>query len=244
MEQTPCTQYPNRIRRLVSRVLATSGLGGCGLLLAGCAAAAGIAAGVLTGIFLGRIQASLAATAHSYGYTDTGSALWGLSGSGNPNSNVDLTHFMGRLPGFHLVVININTDKGITRANAQEPVFFNTDVEIDFETVPPTLTGTIHEVDGEQEFDLLELYPQVGPVSLNVTNIDANGRFDVWVTIEAQTADGDTLEYSLVWHPRLTTGGLSLEGDIDVERVLTTPEGDEFRNEGSGTLSTTKQAAD
>jgi hypothetical protein len=225
-------------------LLIPSGLGACGLLVAGCAAATGIALGVLTGIFLGRIEASLDATAHSYGYRDTGSALWGVSGSGNPNSNVDLTHFSGRLPGFHLVVININTDKGFMRSLAQEPVFFNTDVEIDFESIPPALTGTIREVDGEQEFDLFDLYPQVGPVSLNVTNIDASGRFDVWVTIEAQTADGDTLEYSLVWHPRLTTGGLSLEGDIDIERVLTTSEGEEFRNEASGTMSTSKQAAD
>lgn len=224
------------------RLAARTGLGGCGLLLTGCAAVAGvgaaIAAGLLTGLFLGRVQASFDATARSYGYTDAGSTQFVFN---QPhNSNIALTHFLGRLPGFYFVLIDLD-DKAILQSQNREPVLYATDVEIDFQTFPPTFTGTIREIDGDAQFPISEVYPEIESINLDVINGEAAGQYDVVLTATLLGVGGEELEYGLVWHARLSSSGLALEGDVEIVRVLTTADGEEIRIEGSGSLSTDKQ---
>gem|GEM_PF-6469392 len=200
-----------------------------------------LALGLLTGIFLGRVQASFAATAHSYGYTDTGLAQWVFGPS--HSSNIEVTRFIGRLPGFYFVIINAD-GKAVPRARAQEPVLFTTDVEIDFGTFPPTLTGTVREIEGDQEFPLAEVYPEIGPITMSLSSGDAGGCYDIRITIHARGVEGEELAYSLVWHATLSPSGFFLEGTVDIERVLTTADGTEIVIEGSGSLSTDRQDDD
>ena len=244
MQRTTELGNVRRVSTGTRRLLARTGLGGCGLLLTGCAAAAGagavLAMGLLTGIFLGRVQASFAATAHSYGYTDTGLAQWVFGPS--HSSNIEATRFIGRLPGFYFVLINVD-GKAVPRSQAQEPVLFTTDVEIDFETFPPTLTGTVTEIEGDQEFPLSEVYPEIGPITMSLSS-GAGGHYDIRITIHARGVEGEELAYSLVWHATLSPSGFSLEGAVDIERVLTTADGTEIVIDGSGSLSTDRQDDD
>lgn len=223
--------------------LAGAGLGGCGLLVAGCAAAAGAAGAVavilVTGFFLGQIQASFDATAHSYGYSDVGSAL--LSFNQPHNSNVELTGFTGRLPGFYILILSNSGDKAIRQSKDEATPAFATDVDINFQTLPPTITGTIKEIGGEQEFPLTDAFPEIDPPTVRVTRVDENGGYDVRFGITARGTQGEKLEYALVWHARLNSSGFALDGDIEIDRVLTTADGEEIRIQGDGSLATTKQ---
>lgn len=211
------------------------GLAGCGAMAV---AGAGVAFGLLTGAFLGRVQATFAATARSYQFSERGNSQ--VRFGGNPYSNILLTNFQGRLPGFHVVLINIH-GKAMTAAQAEGAPDYNTDVGIDFQTVPPTLVGTITSADGSETHTLAELYPTVGPVSVSLSDIDSDGRVSVRFTIEAENAGGDHLEYSLIWHAQLDAAGVSLSGDVDIERVLTTQNGEEIVLTGTGSMDTVKQ---
>jgi len=232
-----------RIRRWARWVLSGGGIFGVWTGLAGCAAmavaGAGAAVYLLTGVFLGRVQASFAATARSYQFEERGDSR--VRFGGNPYSNILLTDFQGRLPGFHLVFINIDNDKAISAAQADDAPLYNTDVGIDFEAVPPTLVGTITSEDGSETHTLAELYPTVGPVSVSLSDIDSDGRVSVRFTIEAESAEGDQLEYSLIWHAQLGSAGVSLDGDVEIERVLTTQAGEEISVTGTGSMNTVKQ---
>ncbi len=231
-----------RARRWARWVLSGGGVFSVWTGLAGCAALAGVgagaAAGLLAGVFLGRVQATFAATARSYQFSERGDSR--VRFGGNPYSNILLTNFQGRLPGFHLVFININT-KGMSAAQADDAPLYNTDVGIDFDTVPPSLVGTITSEDGSETYSLAELYPTVGPVSVSLSGIDSDGRVSIRFTIEAENADGDYLEYSLTWHAQLSAAGVSLDGDVDIERVLTTQAGEEIVVTGTGSMNTVKQ---
>ncbi|MCK4661014.1 MAG: hypothetical protein KAV82_15945 [Phycisphaerae bacterium] len=240
MQATTNSRGRRHVWRLIRKHLPPTGLGAGGLLLAGCATMAGVGAllafGLLWGTFLGRIQASMAATANSYGYADAGSVQWGFGQS--HNSNVQLNTFGGRLPGFHCVCFVTPNGKTIPHLQTQEPVFYATDVEINFETNPPTLSGTISEIDGDQQFSLSEIYPELGPVSLSISSNPETGKYDIRITIHARGAEGEELDYSLIWHAQLSTSGLTLEGNVDIERVLTTADGEEIIIEGTGSLTT------
>jgi hypothetical protein len=245
MQQTRRPGYAWSSWGVIRRRLPATALGGWGMLLAGCVAVAGLGGGIaavlLSGFFLGAVQASFAATARSYGFTDRGNAQFVFYQQGNPNSNVDLSRFIGRLPGFHIVIINIDNDKTARDSWQAQPVLYETDVEIHFDTLPATLTGTISEVDGDGQFDLFELYPQIDSPTLSVTP-DGTGGYDVRITVVAHSAEGDLLEYGFVWHARLSSSGLSLEGDVEVVRELTPVEGDPIVIEGAGSLTAARVA--
>lgn len=251
MRQARGMRHGRCVSAKLRQALGMVGLGSVGSLVAGCmvvgGAAAALAVFLLTGVFLGAIQASFEATARSYGYTDAGQVQFVFN---HPTSSrPQLTSFGGRLPGFYFVVINDVDDKAIPRAQADEPVVFTTDVNINFETSPPTLTGTIREIDGEQVFDLFELFPVVESVSAEVTEGDGEDRWDVRLTIVARGVDEEVLEYSVILHTHLTGGGDILEADVEVQRTLT-PAGEEpIVIEGEGELSNvskqqTEQAPD
>jgi len=199
---------------------------------------AGLILYLLIGTFLGRIQATFEQTARSYSYFDAGSAqcVFGRS----PTGGFQLNSFLGHLPGFYFVLLDLD-GKAVPRLDSQQPTLFGTDVGIDFTTTPYTVTGTISEVDGDGQFPITDVYPEIGPITVNVVDVDGGGRYDLRITVHAVGVDGETLEYSLVWHARLSASGLSLEGDVDIERVLTTADGEEIRIDGSGSLTTTKQ---
>lgn len=230
---------------LARRLVTPAGLGGGGLLIGGCVAAAGVGAavavGLLTGLFLSRIQASFAATAHSYRYSEAGDAWLQFDAPhGQPPSFVG---FAGRLPGFHLVIIDLD-DKGMVRAQEDGPVIFETEVTIDLGQSPPAITGTIRERGGSQTFAFEELYPEVTDVSLTVGDPDARGRYRLELNIEALTADGETLDYSLIMRVRVSGDGTELSGSVEVERVVT-PAGEEpIVVEGTGEVEGDQQPGD
>lgn len=216
------------------------GTGGCGLLPTGCAvlggAAAAAGAALLTGLFLGSIQATFAATARSYAFTDVGSVQ--LVFESPHRRTTDLVRFSGRLPGFHFVII---TDRSkVIRTAQTEEVVFETDVEIDFEASPPTITGTVRQRGGPQEFTLDELYPDI-TLTQEVSGADDSGRREVTLTIVGRGPGGEELEYTLVLQTRLTTGGDFLAGPVEVTRNFTAPGVEPLVIEGSGELDARKQ---
>ena len=227
-----------RVRTAFRGLCGTSGLGAVALWVGGCAAVGAIGAAVLTGLFLGRMQASLAATAHSYAYSDVGSAQCVFA---QPTVGViQMTHFIGRLPGFFIVVFD-GDGKAVPNLQATEPEFYATDVDIDFQTVPPTVTGTVKQIDGTKEFNLFELYPAIESASVTVDDTGL-GTYDVRIGVVALGAEGDRLNYGLTWHAQLSSTGLGLEGDLAVDRVLTRAAGDEITIHGDGSFTTTKDA--
>ena len=224
----------------LARFLPYGGLGGCGLLPTGCAVLAGAAvaagAALLTGLFLGSIQATFAATARSYAFTDFGNVQ--LVFESPHRRTTDLVRFSGRLPGFHFVIIT-DRNKGIRAAQAED-VVFETDVEIDFEASPPTITGSVKQSGGPQEFTLDELYPDI-TVTQEVSGADDSGRREVTLTIVGRGPDGEELDYALVLQTRLTTSGNYLDGPVQVTRNFTAPGVEPLVIEGSGELDTRKQ---
>ncbi len=216
------------------------------MTLAGCVALAGVAGGVfaslLTGLFLTSIQASFAATAHSYGYTDAGNAqfLFHDPGSNSP----DLLTMSGRLPGFHMVFINVN-DKGMLAAQEDEAQVFETDAEITFGTSAPRITGTVRERGGQRaEFPLEELYPEIASPTLTITPGPGQGRYQIRVDIQATSAEGDDLDYGLAMNVRVSADGFALDGDVEVDRVLTPRGGSRLTNTGTGEVEGRKQTGD
>lgn len=239
---------PHGLSGQALRIIGLIGLGGGGLTLAGCVAAAGVAAGavaaLLTGLFLTSLQASFAATAHSYAYTDFGDAV--LLFDAAEGRSPSLVTFTGRLPGFHLVIITDDNDKG--RPSAQETdaagQIFETDVTIDFSHSPPTITGTITQRDGDVAFALDELYPEIDTPTIEVGTGDRAGEYEIRLHIQARTAEDEDLDYTLILNATLSSDGLFLDGTVEVERVLTPPEGQPLENSGAGDLSGTKQSDD
>ena len=236
----PLVKY---VRTASRRWLAWTGLSGAGLTVAGCGALAAVGGGLvvalLTGAFLGAIQATFAATARSYAFTEVGSVRCVFD---EPAGGlIRLTHFIGRLPGFHMVIIDDSAGKILSRSQAAEPIQYATDVDIDFGTDPPTLTGTVTDADGTQQLPVTDLYPHIGPVSLAVSAMDADGNFEVRLAVDAEGAQGEQLTYGLVMRPQLGTAGLTLDGGVAVERVLTTADGQTIQIGGSGSMAADKQ---
>jgi len=228
------------------RVAVWCGVGGWLPLLAGCVVLSGFAAGaavfLLTGVFLGSIQASFAATARSYEFTDTGPVQFVFN---QPRErDASLVRLIGRLPGFYVVIVDDDLGKVVPRAQDQESPLFTTDVDIDFSTVPPTITGTIREVDGDQEFALEELFPSFESVAVETVQGRQDNEYEVRLTIVAQGPGGEELEYSLVLSISLTASGAFVDGEVDVERVWRAPDGEDVVIEGNGSVATVKQTAD
>jgi hypothetical protein len=207
--------------------------------------AAAVAVALLTGLFLSRIQASFAATAHSYAYTDAGDArfLFHATESRTPS----LVTMVGRLPGFHMVIIT-GPDKAMVSAQGadgdDQPDIFETDVEIDFGRSPPTITGTVRQRDGDGVFDLDELYPDIDSPTLEVRPSQTEGSYEIRLNIRARTADGDQLDYALVMDVGLSADGLRLSGDVNVERRLTPTGGSPLKTVGTGEVEGQKQIGD
>ena len=230
------------IRRLAARL----GLAGCGLSVAGCVVVGGAAAAaatvLLTGWFVGALQASFAATAHSYAYTDTGSVQFVFAQT--TRHSPQLVAYTGRLPGFYFVVIDDDVDKAIPRQANGDRAVFATDVYIDFETSPPTVTGTISEIGGEQVLALTEVFPDIRLTTPQITETDDDGGYDMRLSIEATDADGGELEYALILHARLNSTGNALEATVEVERVFTPVDQDPIVIEGEGQLSDVTKVSD
>ena len=245
------TRFPSRwsARSSARKLLGFAGLGGGGVTLAGCVAAAGVAGAVavalLTGLFLSRIQASFAATAHSYAYSDAGDVrfLFHATEQRTPS----LVTMVGRLPGFHMVIIT-GPDKAMVSAQDangdDQPDIFETDVEIDFGRSPPTVTGTIRERDGDGVFPLDELYPEIDSPTLEVRPSQTVGSYEIRLNIRARNADGDQLDYALVMDVGLSADGLRLSGNVNVERTLTPAGGSPLETVGTGEVEGRKQTGD
>ena len=235
-ERSPAGRSPGTLLR---RLFLPTGLGGCSLWLSGCVVLGGVAAGaaaaLLTGVFLGSIQASFAATARSYAFTDVGHVQMAFNSPNRHTTN--LVRFNGRLPGFHFVIVT-NRDKAV-RAAAEDEVVFETDVAIDFASSPPTISGTIREEGGSQRFAIEELYPNV-TVTQDVGRADDEGRREVTVTIVGRGPDGEELEYTLVLRAHLTSSGNFLDGPVEVTRDFSAPGVEPLAIEGSGELDTRK----
>ncbi|MCP4250862.1 MAG: hypothetical protein GY778_27810 [bacterium] len=231
-------------RAFVTRYLPPTLAAGSGsILVAGCAVvvatAVGAAVVALTGLFLGSIQATFAATARSYAFTDTGPVQ--LMFSPPEVTQVSLVRYQGRLPGFHLAIITA-AEKDRPRAQADE-IVFETDVNIDFEATPPTITGTIQERDGGEPVDLRVLYPAIVSVESELSEPDDDDQRQLTVTIVAQAADGAQLEYTLTMQTRLAAEGSVLDGDVEVERVYTPGDDEPLVVEADGTFEVTKLGA-
>ncbi|HUU84384.1 MAG TPA: hypothetical protein VM243_12845 [Phycisphaerae bacterium] len=210
------------------------------MILAGCVVAAGAAVALLTGIFLGRIQASFAATARSYAFTDVGTAQ--LVFSPPQAGRTTFLGFNGRLPGFHFVLLNLASGKGMVAGQDQEEVLFETDVEIDFSRSLPTIFGTVRQVDGPQEFDLGELY-NVTSIVPWLTDPDEDGNRELVITILADSlADGGVLKYKLTLRTRLDGSGDILTGSVLVTRELTIDDEEIVINSDAGSLDLEKEA--
>lgn len=241
MSPNAVSRYMGRWRR--GRLWTRLGLGGGGLwVLGGCAAAAGvagaIAVGLLTGLFLTRLQASFAATQRSYAFTETGLAdLSFVSPPGNPNSNI--LEFTGRLPGFHIVIVDIDVDdKAMPRSQAEESELFDTEVTIDPFTTP-ALTGTITPRNGGESMDLFDLY-DIQDVNLVVREPDDEGRYRIEINILADTAEGGELDYTMLMRAGLSPDGSELEGELDVERIETLSDGTRIEINGDGVVEADK----
>ncbi len=226
MDTTTRCRAGDTARSFIGRYLPPTLAAGSGsILLAGCAVvvatAVGAAAAVLTGLFLGSIQATFAATARSYAFTDTGPVQ--LMFSPPEAARVSLVRFQGRLPGFHLAIIT-DAGKDLPRSQPDE-IVFETSVNIDFEASPPTLTGTIQERGGEP-VDLRVLYPAIVSVTQELSEPDDGDRRQLTVTIVAQAADGAQVEYTLTLQTRLVAEGGALDGDVAVERIYTPEDGE------------------
>jgi len=215
--------------------------GGPGLTVTGCVVVGGaaVAAGVaiLTGFFLGRLQASFAATARSYGYTDSGNVQFTFAPL--PTGRISLVHFGGRLPGFHFAVV---TNRGKLPVTAQgDEVLYETDVEVDFGTAPPTITGTVRERGGGEEFDLLELYPEITVSIPQISDADSSGHRELSLSIIARGAGGEELDYRLVMGLDLSGDGDRLTAGVSVHREYRAPEEPVLIILGSGDLEAEKE---
>jgi len=215
--------------------------GGPGLSVTGCAVVGGAAvaagAAILTGFFLGRLQASFAATARSYGYTDSGNVRFTFAPL--PTGRISLVHFNGRLPGFHFAVV---TNRGKLPVTAQaDEVLYETDVEVDFGTAPPTITGTVRERGGGEEFDLLELYPEITVSIPQIGDADAGGHREMSLSIIARGAGGEELDYRLVLDLDLSDDGDGLTAGVSVHREYRAPDEPILIILGSGDLEAEKE---
>ncbi|MHC4063813.1 MAG: hypothetical protein ACYSUI_04855 [Planctomycetota bacterium] len=242
MARSTRSQTARPLAATLRRFLPRTALSGGGLFLTGCAilggAAATVGVAVLTGLFLGSIQATFAATARSYGYTDSGSvqALFNSPGGGVTG----LARFSGRLPGFHFAIVT-DRDKGIRAAQTEE-VLFETDVEINFfADSSPTISGTVRRRGGAQEFTLAQLYPEITTLSQQVSEADLNGRREVTLTIVGRGPEGEQIEYTLVWQTSLTGAGHVLDGPVEVTRIYTAPGEEQLVIEGRGELDARRQ---
>jgi hypothetical protein len=156
-----------------------------------------------------------------------------------------LVGFTGRLPGFYFVFVDDLDDKAIPRSQRPRQVLFTTDVTINFAATPPVITGTVTEVDGDQQFTLDELFTEITLNTPEITEVDSSGQRDVRLGLTAQGQEGERLDYSLVLHTRLSENGNALEADIEIERAFTEPGQEPIVAEGEGELTdVTKQVGD
>lgn len=218
--------------RSTRQVGLSAGLTGAGLALAGCAAAAGFGAALLTGLFIGRLATSLQATAHSYEYSDTGNV--GMQfGSPAPGA-VSLNRFFGRLPGFHIVFIHLK--QGTTLQGEEEAIVYDTDVNIDFTTSPPTLSGAAVPRDGGESLPLEELYPQVAQLRAEIGEPDAEGTRRLALILDGRNPSGDEIEYTLIFNVGFNAATGVVTGSVEIERSFTPVDGEPVIITGSGTL--------
>jgi hypothetical protein len=196
----------------------------------------------LTGLFLGRIQASLNATAHSYGYDEVGPIQLNFSEPPRPQAAPPLVSFNGRLPGFHIIFINV-AGKGLRAAQAAQAVEYETDVNIDFAADPPTITGTIRPKNGGPALVLDELYPEVTLLTANAGLVDGSGRRVVTIRFGGRGPAGEVLDYTLVMRILASGDGNVVDGTASVQRTLRVPGAAPEVVQGTGTVDLEKQPA-
>jgi hypothetical protein len=118
---------------------------------------------------------------------------------------------------------------------------FTTDVDINFGTSIPTISGTIGQMNGPEAFDLSELY-SVRSIVPQLTDPDEGGNRDLTMAIVGDSLeDGGELEYTLTLRIRLNEAGTLLTGAVEVTRVLAIPgEAPIVIESEEGTLATTQ----
>ncbi|MFQ5489299.1 MAG: hypothetical protein ACE5GE_01145 [Phycisphaerae bacterium] len=237
------------MRNRLSRRLLKACPPGVGLLLLGGCVSAGAIGGaalifLLTGFFLTNLQASFAATANSYRFTEFAAPRLGFNSS---NSNANLGSVVGPLPGFHLVIINLDNDKALVSAQAQddEPQVFQTDFEIEFGS-QPTVGGVVRECrvdddgvmdcNGAEEFPLADFY-DIDNVSASVRGTDEPNRFAIRIEVQATGVEaGEALDYALELDAGLSADGQRLTGTLGVFRTVTFPGQEPIVIESSGQI--------
>jgi hypothetical protein len=212
-------------------------------LLAGCVAVTTAAAGagliLLTGLFLGSIQTSLAATAHSYRYTDFGTVQLVLQPP-PPRQPPPIINFTGRLPGFHIIFVT-GANRGVRAAQAVQAIEYETDANIDFSADPPTITGTVRPRGGGTAFTINELYPEITRLTGDASLVDGSGRRVITIRIEGRGPDGEELIYSLVLRVTGTADGNVVDGSAQVQRERRVPGQAPEVVQGTGTVELEKQ---
>ncbi len=214
------------------------------LLLAGCGAVVSVgalaAAAILTGLFLGSLQASLNATARSYALADSGPVQFNF---GQPQqSQPILLNFTGRLPAFHIVFIDID-DKSLVRSQSSAAIEYETDVQLDFSSNPPAISGTVRERGGDQQFDILELYPNLS-VAIGPLERDVYGRWNIALQFTGDASNGTQLDYRITMRADLSQDGRGLTGHVTVRRVIRVDGVETDVIEGNGMVDAEKMGDD